>query len=423
MATPHVVGVLRGAAPAASHVDGRRHRQPAARHRPAGDRSRQRPDRAPDPPRRRRAPAHLPSHRRHPHPRHARRADAVQRPGDARRVAIPGGGRHPDRRLGGGAQRHRHRPQRRHPPHPAGHPGTPSRPPPTSTSSPATRGPASSWSSWATATPSRSSTTPAPSTSPSTSSAGSTTAGSTTTATASFPPPPTRVADTRTGTGGVPTAKIGAGASVDLPVAASCPAGATVGGAQRHHHRPERADPLHRVPVGRLARRLLEPQRPGRGDAGQPRPWFSSAPTGRSPSATTPAAADAVVDLYGCYGPPGAELHARVGWCPSNRRASSTRATASACPEWASCRATASRSRPSRSTGRGGVPSSGVRAVLVNITATDNDADTHLSVAPSAESLGPLDRRPRHLGAQRDARARRRPTWWRSSSDRTASSS
>src|SRR6476646_6199518 len=41
------------------------------------------------------------------------------------------------------------------------------------------------------------------------------------------PTEPKRVADTRSGTGGIPTAKIAAGASVAFPVAGSCPASTT----------------------------------------------------------------------------------------------------------------------------------------------------------------------------------------------------
>jgi subtilisin family serine protease len=201
------------------------------------------------------------------------------------------------------------------------------------------------------------------------------------------PTPATRVADTRNGTG-LPAAKIGAGQSAAFGVAASCPAGSTaaalnvtVTGQSAATHftvYPSGSSPgLYsnlNVPVGVTRANLT---------------MVGLGADGKVAIRNNAGDADAVVDLYGCYGPAGASptLGRLVPVEPV--RIVDTR-NGLGVPRVAKISGDGIQVMAVQAEGRGGVPSSGVRAVLVNLTATDNDTDTHLSVAPSAESLAPL---------------------------------
>jgi len=190
---------------------------------------------------------------------------------------------------------------------------------------------------------------------------------------------PKRVADTRDGTG-APPGKVGPGGSIDIDVASSCPSpGATgaavnitITGATAFTH-------LTMFPTGGPMPGVSNLNSP----PGATVPNLASAKLGTGGKVTVvnnAGDADIIVDLFGCYtaGPDTSMAGRFVPMEPA--RIIDTRAGLGVNSPGKIRNGTVTAMGVG---GRGGAPSSGMKAALVNITATNNELGTHLSVAPT----------------------------------------
>ena len=191
---------------------------------------------------------------------------------------------------------------------------------------------------------------------------------------------PKRLADTRDGTGGVPVGKLGPGGTLDVDVATSCPSpGAssaamnlTITGWSEPTHLTMFATGAASPPVSNL-----------NAAGGATVANLATVALGSGGKATVrnnSGYADVIVDLFGCYRP-GTSTETAGRFVPietarvvdtraglgTNSPGKITSGTVTALPLG----------------GRGGVPSSGFKAALVNITATNDEAFTHITVAPT----------------------------------------
>ncbi len=195
---------------------------------------------------------------------------------------------------------------------------------------------------------------------------------------------PTRIADTRDGTGGVPTAKVGAGQAITVDVGAVCATlGAVAASINLTATAPDAPTHLTAYPAGAALPNVSNVNV----DAGETSPNFAMVKlsAGGTLSITNNAGnTDIIVDLFGCEIPgTSADLGGRM--VPSEpARVVDTRSglgvpVAGKVPGISGIAVQLG--------GRGGVPSANVRAVIVNITATGSTAGSHVSVAPTGLSL------------------------------------
>lgn len=191
---------------------------------------------------------------------------------------------------------------------------------------------------------------------------------------------PKRVADTRDGTGGVPAAKVGPGGSVDIDVAASCPTpGATTAALNLTITGGSSATHLTAFATGDSMPPVSNVNAP----AGATVPNLANVEIGAGGKITVvnnSGAADVIADLFGCFRTGDASETAGRFVPIETARVVDTRAGLGTNTA-AKIIAGAVTALPVG--GRGGTPSSGMKAALVNITATNNEAFTHISVAPT----------------------------------------
>jgi subtilisin family serine protease len=198
------------------------------------------------------------------------------------------------------------------------------------------------------------------------------------------PTAPTRVLDTRAGTGGVPIAPIGPGASVAFPVADKCPASTTAVALNVTMTGPTQETHFTVYPSGPVQTSFSSLNAP----AHATRANFTVSLIGTGGKVAirnNTGSAHAVVDLYGCYTSSPAPGTGRFVPIEPARIVDTRAGLGVVRPGKLS--GAGFQANAFQVTGRGGVPSSGVRAAIVNLTVTDNDADTHLSVSPSGIDL------------------------------------
>ncbi len=189
---------------------------------------------------------------------------------------------------------------------------------------------------------------------------------------------PARILDTRTGDG-APAGKLGPGGAVSLQVTGR--GGVPVGGRARrrpecHRHRADGAELPHRL-AGRRTRPLASNLNYAAGQTVANLVTVKVGAGGKVNLLQQRRRTHVVVDVAGWYGTsaggpgsrPVAGPHPRH---PRRRRAPGGR----------------SRARPRRLqvTGQGGVPASGVSAVVLNVTATNTGSDGWLAAWPAGEA-------------------------------------
>jgi len=195
---------------------------------------------------------------------------------------------------------------------------------------------------------------------------------------------PTRVADTRDGTGGVPVGKLGGGQTITVDIGAACASPGAVGASiNLTASAPDTATHLTAYPAGSPLPLVSNVNV----EAGETAPNFAMvklSATGLLGITNHSGNTDVIVDLFGCEIPgTSADLGGRIV-ASEPARVVDTRSglgvpTPGKVPGISGVAVQLG--------GRGGVPSANVRGVIVNITATGSTAGSHVSVAPTGLSL------------------------------------
>ncbi len=195
---------------------------------------------------------------------------------------------------------------------------------------------------------------------------------------------PLRIADTQDGTGGLPVAKVGAGQTITVDVGSQCPSpGAVSASLNITATGGDAATHLTAYPSG-TGLPLASNVNVSAGETAPNAAIVALSPGGQIDITNHSGTIDVIVDLFGCD-VPGSSTDLGGRFVPAQPvRVVDTR-TGLGTPM-------AEPLGPLNGlavqlTGRGGVPSTGVRAVAVNITETGATAPSHISVSPTGQSL------------------------------------
>lgn len=192
---------------------------------------------------------------------------------------------------------------------------------------------------------------------------------------------PQRIADTRSGTGGVPVAPIGPGGTLDVDVASACPSpSATAAVMNLTITNNTEATHLTMFPTGTATPLVSNVNVPASSTA--PNLATVALGGGKVTVFNNAGTADVIVDLFGCYaaGPSSSTAGRFVPVEPS--RIVDTRSGLGV-PAPGKLVGNTFIATAMPVAGRGGAPTSGMKAAIVNLTGTNNEQYTHLTVAPT----------------------------------------